>query len=52
MGGMKLDGLEWLRKQLDGDDDMMQELLRELAERLIGAEVDARCGGEYGERSP
>ncbi len=48
----RIDGLEWLRKQLDSKDDMMQEMLRESAERLMGAEVDAMCGAEYGGRSP
>lgn len=47
----KIDGLEWLRKQLDGDNDVMRGMLQEFAERLMGAEVDSMCGAEYGERS-
>lgn len=47
----RIDPLEWLRKQLESEDDVMREMVREVAEKLMGAEVDARCGADYGERS-
>lgn len=47
----EIDGLEWLRKQLDRDNDVMRDMLQEFAERLMSAEVDSMCGAEYGERS-
>jgi len=37
-----MDALEWLRKQLDGDEnDLLREMVREFAQRLMAAEVDA-----------
>jgi hypothetical protein len=37
-----MDALAWLRKQLDGDEnDLLREMVRELAQRLMAAEVDA-----------
>lgn len=49
----KMDALEWLRKHLDGDgDDLLREMVREFAERLMAAEVDVVCGAGYGEVSP
>jgi putative transposase len=48
-----MDALEWLRKQLEGDDnDLLREMVREFAERLMAAEVDALTGAGWGEQSP
>jgi putative transposase len=49
----KVDALEWLRKQLDGDEnDLLREIVREFAQRLMPAEVDALTGAGWGEVSP
>ena len=37
---------------MDGDVDFLQEALRVLVEEIMDAEVSARIGAEYGERSP
>lgn len=43
----------WLRKQLEQSDaDLLRQILQEVVERLMGAEVDGLCGADYGERSP
>ena len=43
----------WLRKQLEeASPDLLREMVREFAEALMGAEADALCGADYGERSP
>jgi transposase-like protein len=48
-----MDALSWLRKQLEGaDTDLLREMVKVFCERLMGAEVDALCGADYGERSP
>lgn len=48
-----MDALAWLRKQLDGDEnDLLQEMVREFAQRLMAAEVDAVVGAGWGEVSP
>ena len=37
-----MDALEWLRKHLDTDgSDLLREMVRTFAERLMAAEVDA-----------
>lgn len=47
-----MDALEWLRKQLDGDgDDLLREMVREFAQRLMAAEVDTLTGAGWGEVS-
>ena len=47
-----MDALEWLRKQLDGDgDDLLREMVREFAQRLMAAEVDTLTGARWGEVS-
>jgi len=47
-----MDALEWLRKQLDGDEnDLLREMVREFAQRLMAAEVDAVVGAGWGEAS-
>ena len=48
-----MDLLELLRKGgMDGDVDFLREALRVLVEGIMDAEVSARIGAEYGERSP
>jgi transposase-like protein len=49
-----MDALEWLRKHLEGDEgsDLLREMVRTFAERLMAAEVDVVCGAGYGEVSP
>ena len=48
-----MDLLELLRKGgMDGDVDFLREALRVLVEGVMDAEVSARIGAEYGERSP
>ena len=47
-----LDALDWLRKQLEQDNpDLLREMVKSFAERLMSAEADAACGAGYGERS-
>ena len=42
----------WLRKQLEQTSpDLLRAMVQEMAETLMGAEVDALCGAPYGERS-
>ena len=49
----RMDLLELLRKEgMDGDVDFLREALRVLVEGIMDAEVSARTGAEYGERSP
>jgi len=44
-----MDALEWLRKQLVGDgDDLVREMVREFAQRLMAAEVDVLAGAGWG----
>lgn len=48
-----MDPVALLRKHLDegGDGDLLREMLRVFAERLMAAEVDAICNAGYGEVS-
>ncbi len=47
-----MDPLDWLRKKLEQDDsDLLREMVREFAEQMMGAEVDAVCGAPYGQPS-
>ena len=47
-----MDPLEWLRKHLEDDDaDLLREMVRSFAERLMSAEVDVLCGASWGEVS-
>jgi putative transposase len=47
-----MDGLSWLRKQVEqADTDLLREMVRVFAERLMAEEADVICGGAYGERS-
>jgi transposase-like protein len=48
-----MDALEWLRKHLDAEGgDVLREMVRTLAERLMAAEVDLVCNAGYGEVTP
>ncbi len=48
----RIDALEAFRKQLEGADaDLLREMVKVFAEQLMGAEVDALCGADYGQRS-
>jgi putative transposase len=49
-----MDALEWLRKHLDaeGGSDLLREMVRTFAERLMAAEVDVLCNAGYGEVTP
>jgi len=47
-----MDGLAWLRKQVESaDTDLLREMVKVFAERLMAEEADAICGAGYGERS-
>ena len=47
-----MDGLSWLRKQVEqADTDLLREMVRVFAERLMAEEADAICGAPYGARS-
>jgi putative transposase len=44
---------EWLRKRLEeASPDLLRAMVKDFAEALMSAEVDALCGASYGERSP
>jgi transposase-like protein len=48
-----MDALEWLRKHLDADgSDLLREMVRTFAERLMAAEVEVLCNAGYGEVTP
>jgi putative transposase len=48
-----MDALEWLRKHLEGEEssDLLREMVRSFAKRLMAAEVDVLCGAGFGEVS-
>lgn len=49
----KAGGWAWLRKQLEAaDTDLLREMGKVMAEMLMGADVDSRCGAAYRESSP
>src|SRR5437870_9583307 len=48
-----MDVTGWLRKQLeDASPDLLRAMVKDFAEALMGAEMEALCGAPYGERSP
>jgi putative transposase len=48
-----MDALDWLGKQLESDgSDLLREMVRTFAERLMAAEIDVLCNAGYGEVSP
>lgn len=49
----RVEGLAWLRKQLEvADVDLLREMVRAMAEKLMGAEADNLCGAAYGQSGP
>lgn len=49
----RLEGLAWLRKQLEtADVDLLREMVRGMAEAMMGAEADILCGAPYGQSVP
>jgi transposase-like protein len=47
-----MDAVEAFRKQLDGAGiDVLRELVKVFAERLMAEEAEVICGAGYGERS-
>lgn len=49
---MDRDVVAWLRQQLqEAHPDLLREMLATMAQELMGAEAQALCGAEYGERS-
>ena len=52
MAETSMDLWSWFRKYLeDADADLLRVMMQEFAERLMGADANARCGAEKGERS-
>jgi putative transposase len=48
-----MDALEWLRKHLEAEgSDLLGEMVRTFAERLMAAEMDVLCNAAYGEVTP
>jgi putative transposase len=48
-----MDALEWLRKHLDSEgSDLLREMVRTFAERLMASEVEVLCNAGYGEITP
>ena len=48
-----MDALEWLCKHLEAEgSDLLREMVRTFAERLMAAEVDTLCNAGYGEVTP
>ena len=49
----RVDGLAWLRKQIEAADrDLLAEMLKAVVEALMGAEADSLCGAPFGVSSP
>ena len=46
-----IDAIEWLRKQVESAPDALREMLTQMVNVLMGAEIDDLCGAGYGERS-
>ena len=48
-----MNGLQEMRKLIEeGDVDVLRTMVKQMAEALMGAEVDALCGAAHGERHP
>jgi putative transposase len=48
-----MDALDWLRKHLDAEgSDLLREMVRTFAERLMAGEVDVLCNAGFGEVTP
>jgi len=49
----RVGNLAWLRKQMEeADTDLLREMVKAMAEALMGAEADSVCNAEYGKSSP
>lgn len=49
----RVEGLAWLRKQLESSDvDLLREMVRAMAEVMMGSEADSLCGAPYGQSCP
>ena len=49
----RVDGLAWLRKQIEAADrDLLAEMVKAVVEALMGAEADSLCGAPFGVSSP
>ena len=45
----RVDGLAWLRKQIEAADrDLLAEMVKAVVEALMGAEADSLCGAPFG----
>jgi putative transposase len=48
-----MNGLREMHKLIEeGDIDVLRTMVKEMAEALMGAEVEALCGAAHGERHP
>ena len=48
-----VNALQEMRKLIEeGDVDVLRTMVKQMAEALMGAEVDALCGAAHGERHP
>ena len=48
-----LDMSGWMHEQLEqASPDLLRSMVQMFAEALMGAQADAICGAEFGERSP
>lgn len=49
----KIEGLAWLRKQVEqADEDLLRQMVAVMVNLLMGAEVDELCGAGYGQVTP
>jgi transposase-like protein len=49
----KVDGVAWLRKQVETQDkDLLRELVKAVVEELMSADADAVCGATYRQATP
>ena len=49
----RLEGLAWLRKQVESaDKDILAEIVKAVVEALMGADADNLCGAPFGVSSP
>ena len=52
MANPSMDAASLVRQHLETHPDVVREMLHQVAQVLMGAEADAVCGAEFGERSP
>lgn len=52
MANPSMDAASLVRQHLETHPDVVREMLQQVAQMLMGAEADAICGADYGERSP